>query len=186
MREEKRGSRSSRIVERNSGNSVMTPKDLCYTSLLVITNFVYFYKKNCVHFWYYCVWVSCLKVYLGNIVKEFCEVSPFEIHGDLIVLNLVLGSLQFWQSSIKTYFVIVFFVYCCLCKPGLLSSFLMVLVSHMKTCTQIQNQLLQCMNPRPKEIHNGNINLASPMPCTYVMIRNLITPNMRLQISNKQ
>jgi hypothetical protein len=133
MREEKRGSRSSRIVERNSGNSVMTPKDLCYTSFLVITNFCLFKKyKLCAFLVLLCVGFMSKGVLRQYCEGDFCEVSPFEVHGDLIVLNLVLGSLQFWQSSIKTYFVIVFFVNCCLYKPGLLSSFLMVLVSHIK------------------------------------------------------
>jgi hypothetical protein len=81
MREEKRGSRSSRIVERNSGNSVMTPNDLCYTSFLVIYQLRLFKKISCVHFGCYCVWVSCLKVYLDYIVRSFVKLAPLKFMG---------------------------------------------------------------------------------------------------------
>jgi hypothetical protein len=42
------------------------------------------------------------------------------------------------------------------------------------------------MNPRPKEIHNGNINLASTMPCTYIMIQTLINTKDETSNLNKQ
>jgi hypothetical protein len=55
---------------------------------------LFFIKELCAFLVLLCVGFKSKGV-LRLYCEEFCKVSPFEIHGDLIVPNLVPGSLQF-------------------------------------------------------------------------------------------